>query len=528
MKDYKDVARSVFRRRNEYLQEKKRKRDMLMKRTAVALSCSVMLLVGFNIWRNDALKSLAPSPDGSQFNVTEMDTTAPVTTDENGMTAPPEDNLPAVTTANSQGGKVSDHSGDPSVTTDSTAVTTTNKNSGSPAATEVNTTMSHMEITVTRSSAVTTSAASKTTAVKTASTAKTTTNHTTTTKGNAAAATTHQTTTVRPAATTTARQTTTVRTAATTTVRHTTTRVTATNSMQTTTTTKIKSTSPVNTTTARYTTTAKRTTTTGSPMTTTKSAGTQQHDEPVVATTTKTADIPATSSSSGMGGGAVPIPATTSPVVQPPSTTGFYRSDGKYFTTIGTVSDTSLVGLKTEVVNDNEHHATFTFREYSGLDKDVLCAVNVNNGSTYYLCINEAWFPQTLGDIITGLDLERYMEVNSIHDNDSGATRSADTNTLTELLKEYSSSPTSVSGITQNGYGEIYNKNGGTLNSPDNSNVRATIYFEYDAINGSSNYHYGILHITNDGKLYFDLLYLRYTYDIGTDAANEIISKLMS
>ena len=99
MKDYKDIAHSVFRRRDEYLKEKKRKREVFMKRLAVALSCCLMMLVGFNIWRTDSLKTIAPSPDKSQFNVTEANTTAPPTTDENGNTGIPVTTAVTVTTA---------------------------------------------------------------------------------------------------------------------------------------------------------------------------------------------------------------------------------------------------------------------------------------------------------------------------------------------------------------------------------------------------------------------------------------------
>ena len=45
MKDYKEVANSVFQRREEYLKEKDRKKSIFIKRSAIAMSCCVMLAV---------------------------------------------------------------------------------------------------------------------------------------------------------------------------------------------------------------------------------------------------------------------------------------------------------------------------------------------------------------------------------------------------------------------------------------------------------------------------------------------------
>ena len=208
MKDYKDVARSVFRRRDEYLKEKKRKREVFMKRSAVALSCCLMMLVGFNIWRTDSLKTIAPSPDKSQFNVTEANTTAPPTTDENGNTGIPVTTAVTVTTAHNgnsaaqNGTTVTTVSGE-----NAPAVTTTHKkNSSGAVEPPLPTTFSFMEVTAVRRTTAVTTTTDKTSTVRTVTGKTTTTTHRTTTENGR---TTTRITTAVPRTTTTIRTTTT-------------------------------------------------------------------------------------------------------------------------------------------------------------------------------------------------------------------------------------------------------------------------------------------------------------------------------
>ncbi|MBQ6180446.1 MAG: hypothetical protein IJK31_02030 [Ruminococcus sp.] len=60
MKDYKEVAESVFRMRDRYLEDKKRKKALVIKRMSVALSCCIVLLVGYGIWNSEMLRSVMP------------------------------------------------------------------------------------------------------------------------------------------------------------------------------------------------------------------------------------------------------------------------------------------------------------------------------------------------------------------------------------------------------------------------------------------------------------------------------------
>ena len=76
MKDYKDIANSVFRRREEYEKERSRKKAVFIRRTSIALSCCIMLTVCFGIWRMDLLKSFFSPGGNEQFNLTEPPTAA--------------------------------------------------------------------------------------------------------------------------------------------------------------------------------------------------------------------------------------------------------------------------------------------------------------------------------------------------------------------------------------------------------------------------------------------------------------------
>ncbi|NLT10026.1 MAG: hypothetical protein GXY08_11055 [Ruminococcus sp.] len=145
MKDYKEVAESVFRMRDRYLEDKKRKKALVIKRMSVALSCCIVLLVGYGIWNSEILRSVMPdknensdthmineepetgntdiivtTTDGSaEYVVTTLTSAAPP--DEVGTTAAVTD-IPETETTSAQAGD------DITTTTaeeDRTAVTTT-------------------------------------------------------------------------------------------------------------------------------------------------------------------------------------------------------------------------------------------------------------------------------------------------------------------------------------------------------------------------------------------------------------------
>ena len=76
MRDYNKIADRVFRRRDEYLAEKKRKRALYIKSASVALSCCIMIMLGIGIWKTDLLSRIAPKDD--DFRIPEAATTTTI------------------------------------------------------------------------------------------------------------------------------------------------------------------------------------------------------------------------------------------------------------------------------------------------------------------------------------------------------------------------------------------------------------------------------------------------------------------
>ena len=79
MRDYKEIANSVFQRREAYLEEKKRKKAVIFRSAAVTLSCCLMIILGFGIWNMDFLKSIKPSQNKEPDNITPVTTTSVTT-----------------------------------------------------------------------------------------------------------------------------------------------------------------------------------------------------------------------------------------------------------------------------------------------------------------------------------------------------------------------------------------------------------------------------------------------------------------
>lgn len=80
MKDYKEIANRVFQRRDEYLKEKKRKKALIFRNAAIALSCCIMIALGFGIWHMDMLRKI--SPDNNQFSDKEITVTTEMTSEK--------------------------------------------------------------------------------------------------------------------------------------------------------------------------------------------------------------------------------------------------------------------------------------------------------------------------------------------------------------------------------------------------------------------------------------------------------------
>lgn len=491
MKDYKDVARSVFRRRDEYLKEKKRKREVFIKRSAVALSCCLMMLVGFNIWRTDSLKTIAPSPDKSQFNVTEANTTAPPTTDENGNTGIPVTTTTAVVTANN--GETAVQNGT-TVTTvsgeNAPAVTTTHKkNSGSTVEPPLPTTFSFMEVTAARRTTVVTTTTGRTSTVRTV-TGKTTTrsNLTTTT-----ARTTRTTTTTR---------------LNTTSVSYSTTRVYTTSS-------------------AAYSTT--RIYTTSSAVYSTTRAYTTKIPDTTVVTTIKPSDSP-----SPVATESVPYYTTTSittttiaTTVTTTSITGF-RYNGNYYRTTGSTISRYDLGTSIAAERDDTTGLNLVFYKYGDIDLDFMCVAVIYGQNTGYIGVNEVWNPDTLGDILNGANAEKTMKAASLYDyNDKRFYVFSDQKSAFELLRDYSDRPAQIAGLSNGAQRFMLQNAGEEPPALDTSNKLGSIHIVTSGLADDGNYlHFGYIHITDDGKLEVDLFYLKYTIDIGRDNAEELVNKL--
>ncbi len=88
MKDYNEIANSVFQRRDKYLEEKKRKKAVIFRNAAIALSCCIMIAVGIGIWNSGMLRNIKPSPNKEDYSLPQ-----PVVT----TTEAASDNDPTVT-----------------------------------------------------------------------------------------------------------------------------------------------------------------------------------------------------------------------------------------------------------------------------------------------------------------------------------------------------------------------------------------------------------------------------------------------
>jgi len=158
MRDYKEIANSVFQRREAYLEEKKRKKAVIFRNAAVTLSCCLMIILGFGIWNMDLLKDIKPSQNKEPDNITPVTTTSVTTavdytTVSTALTTDISNTLLTETTAPSVSGMTDSsrtvttasetkHSGNAAVTT---TAANGSKNDNKP----VRTTSSGMEIIVT-------------------------------------------------------------------------------------------------------------------------------------------------------------------------------------------------------------------------------------------------------------------------------------------------------------------------------------------------------------------------------------------
>lgn len=464
MKDYKDIARSVFRRRDEYLKEKKRKREVFMKRSAVALSCCLMMLVGFNIWRTDSLKTIAPSPDKSQFNVTEANTTAPPTTDENGNTGIPVTTAVTVTTAHNgnsaaqNGTTVTTVSGE-----NAPAVTTTHKkNSSGAVEPPLPTTFSFMEVTAVRRTTAVTTTTDKTSTVRTVTGKTATTTHRTTTENGR-------------------------------------------------TTTRITTAVPRTTTTIRTTTTASHTTAIATtsfnsdvpePATTTQDI----HPSPVVTETPTVTTTIATSITGFHYNG------------------NYYKTTGTVLHE-GALAMHRFIGTEYDEFID-KYFNIYTYNDH--VDPNLMCYAYVEGNYAYLginEVWKPETFGELLDGIDADSSLKPTSfydtasnEMHSLFD----------VHTVHELLDQYRDKKLEITGLSYGAQCVMLQNAGEKPPELDLSNKQGYIAVElpYSISNSVKYLGHGYIHITDDGKLEVDLFYLKYTADIGKDDAEELVNRL--
>jgi len=359
MRDYNKIADRVFRRRDEYLEEKKRKKAVYIKRFSVALSCCIVLMLGLGIWKMDLLRRIAPD-DGDYHDVPPVTTTSVstdigITTETTARTTASADTTTTAAAVTSDGsGTTSAAATSAADTTASTTARTTAQERPSAVTTAPRTTASgseeHIRTTSQSPRTTTTAHGGQSGALPTTTKAEVTSPPRTTSR--------HITTTTRPRTTTTTRI-------------HTT--------RTTTRTVVITTTAPVATlpavTSTRWGLTTTATTTT---VVMTTITGLHTTALPVVATTMPSPTYSVTTTSGGENHPTTPtLPA------------GFTVGD-VYYRITGTLDSSEKPGEFIDLVKaiDAEGETTFaTLYCYEDYDPQELCAAQLDGDDTIYLCI---------------------------------------------------------------------------------------------------------------------------------------------
>lgn len=525
MKDYKAIADSVLRRRDEYLEKKKKKRVILIRRASIALSCCLVILAGFGIWRMDLLERIIPSQSGDDYNVTEYTDITGEPGGEPTTTAVLSASEPATTASP---GTTATASESAAVTTSVSSQTAQGASSSSSAVRTTPAVTSSVRATTTAGGAESGTAPERTSAATTSRTVRTS-----TTSRTADTA-----TTTRP-----------VRTTTTSTVpSH-----TATTRLSTTTSWRYTTTTAATTIWESRTTNTGRTTTTtcdSIPNTTTIDGGsggnvtattTDLGNETTRATTTTTRAAEVTTTTTPI----FTYTTTTSVTTTVATTTstipdsfsryeGFYGNGGStYFELTGTEADPSLIGglLEQGIAYPDTFRATeYSFYRFGNNSEDFLRAVRYDGDSRYFLSVNTEWTPETLGDVFSGMDIGKYMAFGSIYDCVSGAYLSSpERETILRLFRD-NADKAAICGVSDN-----FLMNGyltGSLGAPpeddtDELLIRMEIFMP-ELFSDDKYYSRGYLKITRDGQLIIDMMELKYSHTIGTEAAEAFAASLRS
>jgi hypothetical protein len=103
-----------------------------------------------------------------------------------------------------------------------------------------------------------------------------------------------------------------------------------------------------------------------------------------------------------------------------------------------------------------------------------------------------------------------------------------DVHTVHELLDQYRDKKLEITGLSYGAQCVMLQNAGEKPPELDLSNKQGYIAVElpYSMSNSVKYLGHGYIHITDDGKLEVDLLYLKYSMDIGKDDAEELVNRL--
>lgn len=85
MKSYEEIAESVFKRRDEYFEKKRKKRIVMIRSLTAVAGTAAMLLLGIGIWNNKDIRNAAPSLHEDPYSMSELpteETTSSITTSD--------------------------------------------------------------------------------------------------------------------------------------------------------------------------------------------------------------------------------------------------------------------------------------------------------------------------------------------------------------------------------------------------------------------------------------------------------------
>ena len=530
MKDYNEIANNVFQRRDKYLEEKKRKKAVIFRNAAIALSCCIMIAVGIGIWNSGMLRNIKPSPNKEDYSLPQpvvttteaasdndptVTATVEVSTDNIITTAAPATNVSAqskantarTTTAEKQNGSSNvtatrseskTEAGQIRTTASSIEITSPSNNSSQNSRTTshhsgaATTTRNPVLTTATRSSSRTTATRTSTRTTSTRTTSRTTAPPRTTSR-----------TTLPPVATTTIAKTTRV---------YTSTTAVYTRPSYTTTTTAVYTHPIYTSTTIVYTYSPVATSTTMATSTrpaysTTIGYTSMSHSNydttmvytsmaPVYSTTvTKSPELPSTTSM-----------ATTIP-------TEIFANHTIYDILPNTIPDTALA--HDYIGSSNDRYACNLYK-YMDFDPDFLCLALFSNNEPR-LAASYEYDPETIGEIIDTQGFWNNLSLSGFYDYKARRyTRYNDKDSLYGFLDSVRDTPL---------------EEGLFLDTETDTDLIASLYYNiyvsYDDEKLS-----GVIYLTDNGILQVNInieaLELQYAFKIGEQAVEQLYSTLRS